>query len=89
MPEEVGGHLVVLLVREVRHRRQHGGIHPRHEGLEGRRRALAMSGVDLAQALFAESADPGAHDGVRNEALFHPVDRAAGGLNHGVNSPGR
>ena len=95
--EEARGHLVVLLVREVRQRREFSGIHGGDEGLGGRRRALAVAGRDLAQALLAEPTDGGAHEGVGDAAPFHPVDGLASGLTHagcssvarGQNGPSR
>jgi len=80
--EEACRNLVVLLVREVRHGREIRRVHGRDEGFGRCCGALAVASRDLAQALFAETTDAGAHHGVRHESLLDPVDRKSRGLAH-------
>jgi hypothetical protein len=88
--EELGRHLVVLLVGLLGQQRDRGRVHARDEGLVGFLGGLGVGRVHLGQALLEQAADAQPDDAVGHQALFDPADGAGGGSGgHAGSSAGR
>ncbi len=77
--EELGWHLVVLLVGEPGQRRDRAGIHGLDEGFGPATGRFGVARLDLGEPYTAQAPDAGAHDGVRDQALLDPTERRGGG----------
>jgi hypothetical protein len=93
--EELGRHLVVLLVGLLGQQRDRGRVHARDEGLVGFLGGLGVGRVHLGQALLEQAADAQPDDAVGAPGLVRPSRRRgrwqwrACGLLGGVDSPFR